>query len=174
MLGRECSGIVLEVGSQVTAFDINDRVWACLPLWAPMGIMSEYSVISENCMARKPRNISFEGAATLPYAALIIWRQIIPKARLGPQTSKNKRVLIHLGPTSKNDGVGLLLTQMLKSWGARVTISTVERRSKGDEELDNSSSVAQKTFLDTLKSLGAETHLILPNDTESLLDLAQR
>lgn len=81
------------------------------------------------------------------------------------------RVLIHLGMASKNDGVGLLATQLLKSWGARVTISTEESRNMDD---DSSPEVAQMTFLHSLKTLGAESHLIIPADYSQLPNLAQR
>jgi len=80
------------------------------------------------------------------------------------------RVLIHFDASSKNDGVGLLATQVLKTWGARITISTEEL---GDES-ESSSVAAQMRFLHTLKSLGAESHLIIPNETIQLSNLAQR
>lgn len=80
-------------------------------------------------------------------------------------------MLIHLGPSSKNDGVGLLATQLLKAWGARVTISTEENNSP---EADTSAEVAQMTFLHSLKTLGAESHLIIPVDHSQLPNLTQR
>ncbi len=165
---------MVEVGKCVSTFEVNDQVWVLVPIWASQGLMAEYIVLSHRFAARKPRNISFEGAATLPYAAFILFGEILPKAHLGPLTARSKRVLIHLGITSKNDGVGLLLTQVLKVWGARVTISTHENSTS--EHLSNSSSfgVAQRTFLHTLKSLGAESHIILPNDESLLPDLTQR
>jgi hypothetical protein len=73
--------------------------------------------------------------------------------------------------SSKNDGVGLLATQLFKSWGARVTISTEENRVVED---DSSVEVAQMTFLHSLKTLGAESHLIIPSDLSQLSNLAQR
>jgi hypothetical protein len=81
------------------------------------------------------------------------------------------RVLIHLGLSSKNDGVGLLATQLLTRWGARVTISTEENIIVED---DSSSEVAQMTFIHSLKTLGAESHLIIPADYKHLSNLAQR
>lgn len=81
------------------------------------------------------------------------------------------RVLIHLGASTKNDGVGLLATQIFKGWGSRVTISTEE---SDDSEEDLSSGVAQMTFLHSLKTLGAESHLIIPRDYTLLPNLTQR
>ena len=175
MLGRECSGIIVEVGVDVRRLEVNDRVWVCLPLWASQGLMAHYVVISQAYVGHKPRNISFEGAATLPYATWVVWERLLPLSRLTPPNWKNKRVLIHLGARSKNDGVGLLATQVLKAWGARVTISTHENSGNGDGDGGKGTSgVAQMTFLHTLKSLGAESHIIIPNDPSLLPDLTQR
>lgn len=76
-----------------------------------------------------------------------------------------------MGATSKNDGVGLLATQLFKGWGSRVTISTEENM---ENEEDLSSGVAQMTFLHSLKTLGAESHLIIPRDCSLLPNLTQR
>ncbi|XP_035702189.1 reticulon-4-interacting protein 1 homolog, mitochondrial isoform X2 [Folsomia candida] len=169
ILGRECSGVVVDVGSQVQTLEINDRVWAYLPLWSGKGVMSEYVAVPEKFVALKPNNISFEGAATMPYAFITFWQECIEKYQINPNDIKNRRILIHLGLSSKNDGVGLLATQLLKSWGARVTISTEEMT-----EDDSSSEVAQMTFLHSLKTFGAESHLIIPVDHHQLSNLAQR
>src|SRR4051812_48310952 len=93
------------------------------------------------------------------------------------------RVLIHLGAWSKNDGVGVLATQLLKSWGARVTVSMEEappvkvKEDESESETDPSSSsgIAQMTFIHSLKTLGAESHLIIPTkDQQQLSNLTQR
>lgn len=80
-------------------------------------------------------------------------------------------MLIHFGSITKNDGVGLLATQILRLWGARVTVSVVEQ---SEDHFPTGSGVAQLTFLHTLKSLGAECHLMLPNDITLLPNVAQR
>lgn len=90
-MGRECSGIVVDVGNQVQSLEINDRVWIYLPLWANQGLMSEYVVVSEKFVSPKPNNISFEGAATMPYALMTFWEEVLVKSQLSSQDMKNKR-----------------------------------------------------------------------------------
>ncbi|CAL8070227.1 unnamed protein product [Orchesella dallaii] len=171
-LGRECSGIVVDVGNQVKNIEISDKVFVLVPIWAAQGVMSEFIVVPQKYVAPKPANISYEGAATMPYAFCTFWTEIVTKWNIGPQIAKNKRVLIHLGASTKNDGVGLLATQIFKSWGSRVTISTDES-DNGEDDLSGSG-VAQMTFLHSLKTLGAESHLIIPRDYSLLPNLTQR
>ena len=90
-MGRECSGTVVDIGHSVKTFEINDKVWVCLPVWAARGVMSEYIVVPEKYVGLKPKNVTFEGAATLPYAALVLWRKVIMPAKLDANTTKNKR-----------------------------------------------------------------------------------
>lgn len=91
VLGRECSGVVLDIGHQVCSLEVNDRVWVCVPIWASKGVMSEYIVVSEKYVGLKPKNVTFEGATTIPYAALVLWRKVLQVANLDCNNTKNKR-----------------------------------------------------------------------------------
>lgn len=106
----------------------------------------------------------------MPYSFMTFWTEVVEKNNLNPSELKNKRALIHLGKIRKNDGVGLLATQLLKSWAVRVTISTEETVPSDASGTD----IAQMTFLHSLKTLGAESHLIIPTDHLQLSNLAQR
>lgn len=81
------------MGSQVQTLEINDRVWAYLPLWSGKGVMSEYVAVPEKFVALKPNNISFEGAATMPYAFITFWQECIEKYQINPNDIKNRRSL---------------------------------------------------------------------------------
>jgi NADPH:quinone reductase-like Zn-dependent oxidoreductase len=59
---------VVEIGSRVQSLEINDKVWALLPLYSENGFLSEFVVCDEKFVGLMPFNLSFEGAATLPYA----------------------------------------------------------------------------------------------------------
>lgn len=91
ILGRECSGVIVDVGHNVSSLEVNDRVWMCIPIWAARGVMAEYVSVPEKYVALKPKNVSFEAAATIPYAALTLWRKVLIPANLNATNAKNKR-----------------------------------------------------------------------------------
>ncbi|KAG8191598.1 hypothetical protein JTE90_018533 [Oedothorax gibbosus] len=116
VLGRECSGIVLEAGTSVTTVSKGDEVWA-VSAYCLEGLMAEYVVVKENQVALKPRNITFEEAASLPYTAIQVCNAVMDQASLTPQSIHNKRILVLTG----NSPIGLFGIQLLKSWGGDVT-----------------------------------------------------
>lgn len=82
---------MVDVGHHVSNIEISDRVWVLVPVWAPQGVMSEFIVVPQKYVAPKPTIISYEGAATMPYAFYTFWTEIVSKERIGPQVAKNKR-----------------------------------------------------------------------------------
>lgn len=121
ILGRECAGIVVDIGDAVTDFKPGDEVWAISPS-GHQGYMSQYIVIPNSYVDHKPTNLTFEGAAVIPYSAVIMWHALVNQAKLDPETTKGKRVLIHDGSSE----VGLLAIQLVKTWGGHIT-TTVRR-----------------------------------------------
>ncbi|XP_058224877.1 2-methylene-furan-3-one reductase-like isoform X2 [Rhododendron vialii] len=73
--GCDMAGVVVEKGSGVTKFDIGDEVYANIQdsssedgRLKQLGTLAEYIAVEENLVAKKPENISFEEAASLPLA----------------------------------------------------------------------------------------------------------
>ncbi|GIY04613.1 reticulon-4-interacting protein 1 homolog, mitochondrial [Caerostris extrusa] len=115
IMGRECSGIVLNIGKDVTTVSKGDEVWA-VSAYCLEGLMAEYVVIKENQVALKPKNLTFEAAASMPYTAIQACNALL-KASLNSKSTKGKRILLVTG----NSPVGLFAMQLLKSWGGDVT-----------------------------------------------------
>ncbi|XP_068082826.1 reticulon-4-interacting protein 1 homolog, mitochondrial-like isoform X2 [Anabrus simplex] len=116
ILGRDCSGIVVELGRKVNNFEIGDEVWFTVPYWVP-GTLAEYVVVKQNSAAKKPKGISFEIAASLPYSGMVAWDAMTCQAGLNIKTTQGKRILVHSGCTP----VGCILLQLSHLWGAHVT-----------------------------------------------------
>ncbi|PQK17532.1 hypothetical protein BB8028_0008g00420 [Beauveria bassiana] len=68
-LGYDAAGVVEEVGNGVTSFKAGDEVYVNLPETS-RGSWAEFVVCPESFIARKPRNLSFSEAASLPLAAM--------------------------------------------------------------------------------------------------------
>jgi NADPH:quinone reductase-like Zn-dependent oxidoreductase len=90
ILGRDCAGIIIEIGQKVKNFDIGDEVWFAVPYWMP-GTMAEFVVIKESHIARKPKGICFEIAASIPYTGTIAWDALVNQAQLDSATVDCKR-----------------------------------------------------------------------------------
>lgn len=93
VLGRECSGRVIEIGSKVQDLDVGDEVYAAVPYYA-CGITSELARIPAQWVAKKPRKLSYEAAASLPYSASIVWNALVYQAAFNEVTTKEKRQVL--------------------------------------------------------------------------------
>ena len=90
VIGRECSGRILEIGSKVQDLDVGDEVYAAVPYYA-CGTASECALIPAQWVAKKPRKLSHEAAASLPYSASIVWNALVYQASLNESTTRGKR-----------------------------------------------------------------------------------
>ncbi|XP_026274240.1 reticulon-4-interacting protein 1 homolog, mitochondrial isoform X1 [Frankliniella occidentalis] len=122
VLGRDCSGVVVDIGHDVKNFEIGDEVWLAVPYWAS-GTLAQYVVARERQVARKPRGIGFEGAAALPFSGSVAWDAMVNQAKLNSHNTRGKRVLVHCGSSP----VGCVVTQLARLWGANVTVTCPAR-----------------------------------------------
>jgi NADPH:quinone reductase-like Zn-dependent oxidoreductase len=110
----DVSGSVVEKGDEVTNFEIGDLVYSRVPQ-EQMGTLAEFVVVTSNAVSKKPGNISFEEAASLPLAGLTAL-QSLEYAGI----KENDKVLIHAG----SGGVGSFAIQYAKAKGAYVYTTT--------------------------------------------------
>lgn len=110
-IGFDLSGVVTEVGDDVTGFVVGDEVFGRATTMQA-GTIAEQAVIKESDLARKPAELSFVEAASVPLAGLTAWQALVTSAHL----QAGEKVLIHAG----SGGVGTLAIQIAKSIGAYV------------------------------------------------------
>uniref|UniRef100_A0A1A8HBB8 NAD(P)H oxidoreductase RTN4IP1, mitochondrial n=1 Tax=Nothobranchius korthausae TaxID=1143690 RepID=A0A1A8HBB8_9TELE len=118
ILGRDLSGVVVDCGSRVNHFAPGDEVWAAIPPWK-QGSLAEYVTLTEYEVSHKPRSVSHIEAASFPYVASTAVSALGHTGGLCSENSSNKRVLI----TGASGGVGTFSIQLLKAWGAHVTVT---------------------------------------------------
>lgn len=118
VLGNDLSGVVVDVGAQVTRFKRGDAIYARLDK-DRIGAFAEFAVVREGAAALKPTNLGFEEAASLPLVALTAWQALVEIGKLRP----GQRVLIHAG----SGGVGSVAIQLARHLGATV-FTTVGQR----------------------------------------------
>ena len=109
ILGADIAGRVEAVGRNVKQFQPGDEVFG----GNGVGGFAEYVCVTENSLALKPANISFEEAAAVPVAALTALQGLRDKGQIQPE----QKVLIN----GAGGGVGTFAVQIAKSFGAQVT-----------------------------------------------------
>ena len=105
-LGYSCAGTVVEVGSDVDEFRVDDRV-ACIG--EGVATHAEYNAVPRNLVVRVPANVSLEAASSSAVGAIAL--QAIRQAKL------------ELGESVAIIGLGLLgqfLVQLCRANGCRV------------------------------------------------------
>ncbi|MGB2676969.1 MAG: NAD(P)-dependent alcohol dehydrogenase [Candidatus Acidiferrum sp.] len=107
-LGVDLAGQVEAVGRNVTQFKPGDEVFG-----ACRGAFAEYVCATENKLALKPANITFEEAAAVPVAAITVLQGPRDKGRI----HRGQKVLVD----GASGGVGTFAVQIAKSFGAEVT-----------------------------------------------------
>ncbi len=113
ILGWDAAGIVEQAGEEVTCFTEGDEIFAyCRKPLVHGGAYSEYIVLEEEHASIKPKNTSFEEAASIPLAALTAYHSLFDAAKLQP----GETVLIHAAA----GGVRGFGVQLAKDRGATV------------------------------------------------------
>src|SRR5260221_7086082 len=105
--GHEFSGVVEQIGRDVAAYAPGDAVFGTT---TGMGAYAEYLAVKAAVIARKPSNLSFEEAASVPAASQTALEGIITHGHL----EKGQKILIHGGAGA----VGAYAVQLASHAGA--------------------------------------------------------
>jgi alcohol dehydrogenase len=118
VLGNDLSGVVTDVGAQVTRFRPGDAVFARLDK-DRIGSFAEIALVRESAAALKPKNLDHLHAASLPLVGLTSWQAMIDLAHL----ERGHKVLIHAG----SGGIGTFAIQLARHLGATTCTTTSAR-----------------------------------------------
>lgn len=117
ILGFEVAGIIEKVGSEVATFREGDAVFAFCGL--RFGGYAEYCCLKEkDVLVHKPRNLTFEQAATVPLGALTAL-YFLRKADL----KRGQKILIY----GASGSVGTFAIQLANYYDAEVTAACSSR-----------------------------------------------
>jgi len=111
VLGLECAGVVSEVGEGVTRVAEGDEVCALLA----GGGYAESVVVPAGQVLRKPSNLTFEEAASIPEVFATAYLNLFMEAGL----KKGERAVLHAGAS----GVGTAGIQMCRAFGNPVFVT---------------------------------------------------
>ncbi|PQZ57079.1 MULTISPECIES: NADP-dependent oxidoreductase [Bacillus] len=164
ILGNDFSGVIVKVGAKVTRFKVGDEIYA-RPRKGKIGTFAEYIAIHEDDIALKPKNLSFEEAASIPLVGLTSYQALHDIMQL----QKGQKILIHAG----SGGVGTFAIQLAKIMGATVATTASEAganlvKSLGADEIIN---YKTEKFEDILKNYDAVFDTIGGKTLEKSFDI---
>jgi NADPH2:quinone reductase len=128
VLGWDASGVVEAAGSKVTLFRPGDAVFYAGSI-TRQGANSEYHLVDERIVGKKPKSLDFSMAAALPLTSITAWEALF--SRLGVSTSggdSGKSVLVIGGA----GGVGSIAIQLAKKVARLEVIATASRPESGN------------------------------------------
>ncbi|MEO9220625.1 MAG: NAD(P)H-quinone oxidoreductase [Mycobacteriaceae bacterium] len=111
ILGLECSGVIAQLGDDVTGWSVGDEVCALL---AGGGYAERVAVPSTQLMS-VPDGVSLIDAAALPEVACTVWSNVMMTAEL----HRGDVLLVHGG----GGGIGTHAIQVAKALGATVAVT---------------------------------------------------
>ncbi len=112
IIGIDIAGKVELVGSKVKHLKVSDEVFGDISETG-FGAFAEYAITTENFLAKKPVNATFEEAATLPHGGLLALQGL----QFNGSIKKGQKVLIN----GAGGSTGPFALQMAKLEGAEVT-----------------------------------------------------
>ena len=112
VLGWDAAGTVEAVGSEVSLFKRGDAVYYAGDVTRP-GSDSEFHLVDERIVGRKPKKLDFAQAAAIPLTAITAWESYFDRMKV----QKGRSILIIGGA----GGVGSIGIQIAKLAGLHVT-----------------------------------------------------
>lgn len=119
ILGWDASGVVEKVGSEVQGIHVGDDVYYAGDI-SRDGCYAEYQVVDHRLVSKKPKNLSFAEAASLPLTALTAWESLFER---GIVYTEESNVLIIGGA----GGVGSIAIQLVKEKTSAKVFATASR-----------------------------------------------
>jgi NADPH2:quinone reductase len=123
ILGYDAAGIVDAVGPEVTLFKPGDEVFYAGSIQR-QGTNSEFHLVDERIVGRKPKTLSFAQAAALPLTSITAWELLFDRLGAVPGKSVDPRTLLIIGGAG---GVGSILIQLARRLTGLTVVATATR-----------------------------------------------
>ncbi|MFN2643367.1 MAG: zinc-binding alcohol dehydrogenase family protein [Burkholderiales bacterium] len=119
VLGWDAAGSVASVGAEVTLFKPGDEVFYAGDV-TRAGSNSEFHLVDERIVGRKPKNLDFAQAAAVPLTAITAWEAFFDRMKIPRGVPASLLIINGAG------GVGSIGIQIAKIAGLKV-IATASR-----------------------------------------------
>lgn len=122
ILGFDASGIVEEIGSDVSLFAPGDEVFYAGDLTRP-GTNAEFHAVDERIVGTKPRSLDFASAAALPLTSITAYEMLFDSFGINEGGGTGDALLVIGGA----GGVGSIMIQLAKALTDLTVIATASR-----------------------------------------------
>ena len=122
VLGWDASGIVRAVGSSVTLLKEGDEVFYAGSIVRP-GSNSEFQLVDERIVGRKPATLDFAQSAALPLTSITAWELLFDRLKVAEGGGAGKSLLVF----GAAGGVGSILVQLARKLTGLTVIGTASR-----------------------------------------------
>jgi zinc-binding alcohol dehydrogenase family protein len=123
ILGYDAAGTVEAVGPDVTLFKAGDDVFYAGSILR-QGTNSQFHLVDERIVGRKPKSLSFAQAAALPLTSITAWELLFDRLGAVPGKSVDPRTLLIIGGAG---GVGSILIQLARRLTGLTVLATASR-----------------------------------------------
>src|SRR5258708_7009257 len=123
ILGYDAAGVVDAVGPDVTLFKPGDEVFYAGSILR-QGTNSEFHLVDERIVGKKPKSLSFAQAAALPLTSITAWELLFDRLGAVPGRSVDPRTLLITGGAG---GVGSILIQLARRLTGLTVVATATR-----------------------------------------------
>ena len=110
------------IGPEVTLFKPGDEVWYAGSIIRP-GTNSEFHLVDERIVGRKPKSLDFAAAAALPLTSITAWEMLFDRFAIARGGGEGKSLLIVGGA----GGVGSIAIQLARTLTKLTVIATASR-----------------------------------------------
>ena len=123
VLGFDAAGVIEAVGSEVQNFKPGDAVFYAGSIARP-GTNSEYHLVDERIVGRKPASLSNAEAAALPLTTITAWEMLFDRLEVKRPTPQGGNTILVIGGAG---GVGSITIQLLRALTDLTVIATASR-----------------------------------------------
>jgi NADPH2:quinone reductase len=147
VLGWDVAGVVDSIGSNVSLFQAGDEVYYSGSL-IRQGANSEYHLVDERLVAKKPASLNMAQAAALPLTAITAYEALFDRLGISQQDESEGKAILIIGGAG---GVGSLAIQLAKIAKLHVIVTASRpesqawcRKMGADEVIDHTRSIPEQ------------------------------
>lgn len=123
VLGWDAAGEVVAIGSEVEHFSLGDEVYYAGDI-TRAGTNSEFHLVDERIVGKKPLSLSFSESAALPLTSITAWEALFDRLGISQHGDDHGKSILIIGGAG---GVGSIAIQLASKIAKLTVIATASR-----------------------------------------------